>query len=277
MTEVVCIGLEAISLYRNRVAINRSEKQMEYVRVTNENLDGEHICCAISNNRDIQVASKKSWLSERFKDGLVFLKSVERGKCFIEYIPAENAWYPIEADGYMHINCFWVSGSFKGHGYSNDLLSACTADAKAQGKHGITVISSPKKMSFLSDPEYLAYKGFKTADTAEPFFVLYYLPFDNNAPTPKFKSVAKQPKTDKRGFVVYYTHGCPFTAKYVPIIERSAKEKGVEFESVLLRDKKEAQNAPMAWTDYAVFYNGEYVTNEILSEKKFAELAEKLS
>ncbi len=47
---------------------------MEYVRVTNENLDGEHICCAISNNRDIQVASKKSWLSERFKDGLVFFE-----------------------------------------------------------------------------------------------------------------------------------------------------------------------------------------------------------
>ena len=77
---------------------------MEYVRVTNENLDGEHICCAISNNREIQVASKKSWLSERFKDGLVFLKSVERGKCFIEYIPAENAWYPIEAEiGRAHV------------------------------------------------------------------------------------------------------------------------------------------------------------------------------
>ncbi len=106
---------------------------MEYIRVTKDNIESEHICCAISNNRDVQVASKKTWLSERFDEGLVFLKSVERGKCFIEYIPAENAWNPITAEGYMYINCLWVSGSFKGHGYSNDLLGACIADGKEKG------------------------------------------------------------------------------------------------------------------------------------------------
>ena len=45
---------------------------MEYIRVTNENIEKEHICCAISNNNDIQVSSKKEWLKERFDDGLVF-------------------------------------------------------------------------------------------------------------------------------------------------------------------------------------------------------------
>ena len=59
---------------------------MEYIRVTKDNLEQEHICCAISNNKDVQVSSKKAWLADRFDDGLVFLKSVERGKCFIEYI-----------------------------------------------------------------------------------------------------------------------------------------------------------------------------------------------
>ena len=81
---------------------------MEYIRVTKENLEKEHICCAISNNKDVQVSSKKAWLADRFDEGLVFLKSVERGKCFIEYIPAENAWVPIDADGYMGIpQTFW--------------------------------------------------------------------------------------------------------------------------------------------------------------------------
>ena len=56
---------------------------MEYIRVTKENIEKEHICCAISSNKDIQVISKKNWLKERFDDGLVFLKSIERGKCFI--------------------------------------------------------------------------------------------------------------------------------------------------------------------------------------------------
>lgn len=249
---------------------------MEYIKLTLDNLEKEHICCAISNNKDIQVASKKAWLKERLNDGLVFLKSTERGKCFIEYIPAENAWCPIEANGYMHINCFWVSGSFKGHGYANDLLDACIVDAKAQGKHGITVISSPKKIPFLSDPKYLTYKGFKVVDNANPNFTLMYLPFDENAPIPKFKDKVKQPHTDKQGFVVYYTHGCPFTAKYVPLVEQTAKDKDIPFESVFIDNKEKAQNAPMAWTNYAVFYNGQYVSNEVLNEKKFLELVENL-
>ena len=249
---------------------------MQYIKLTHDNLEQEHICCAISNNKDIQVASKKAWLKERLDDGLVFLKSVERGKCFIEYIPAENAWCPIEADGYMHINCFWVSGSFKGHGYANDLLGECIKDAKAQGKRGITVISSPKKVPFLSDPKHLAHKGFKAADGAEPFFTLLFLPFDDDSPTPKFKDCAKKPHVDKQGFVVYYTHGCPFTAKYIPIVEQTARDNGIKFESVFIDSKEKAQNAPMAWTNYAVFYNGDYISNEILNEKKFLELAKRL-
>ena len=64
---------------------------MEYIQVTKDNIENEHICCAITNNKDVQVSSKKSWLKDRFDEGLVFLKSVERGKCFIEYIPAEYA------------------------------------------------------------------------------------------------------------------------------------------------------------------------------------------
>lgn len=37
---------------------------MEYIKVTMDNIDQQHICCAISNNNDIQVASKKNWLKQ---------------------------------------------------------------------------------------------------------------------------------------------------------------------------------------------------------------------
>ncbi|MGN1415858.1 MAG: GNAT family N-acetyltransferase [Oscillospiraceae bacterium] len=249
---------------------------MDFIKLTHDNLDKEHICCAISNNRDPQVASKKSWLSDRLDEELVFLRSAERGKCFIEYIPAEYAWVPVDAEGYMHINCFWVSGSFKGHGYSNELLNACIADSKEQGRKGLTVISSPKKMPFLSDPKYLAYKGFRTADTAEPNFTLMYLPFEENAPVPGFREQAKHPNICEDGFVLYYTFGCPYTAKYVPLIEACAVQNGIPFKSVHINSREAAQNAPAAWTNYALFYNGSYLTNEILSEKKFLALAEKV-
>ena len=147
---------------------------MEYIKVTNENIDKEHICCAISNNNDIQVSSKKEWLKEQFREGLVFLKSVERGKCFIEYLPAENAWNPITADGYMYIDCLWVAGSFKGHGYGADLLDACMEDSKNKGKKGLCILSSGKKKPFLSDPKFLWYKGFKVCDEAETGIQLCY-------------------------------------------------------------------------------------------------------
>jgi len=92
---------------------------MDYIRVTKENIDREHICCAMSGQQSL---AKKEWLKQRFEEGLVFYRSAERGKCFIEYIPAENAWVPIDAAGWLYINCLWVSGSLKGHGYSSELL-----------------------------------------------------------------------------------------------------------------------------------------------------------
>ena len=73
---------------------------MNYIHITKENIDREHICCAMSGKQSV---AKKEGLRQRFDDGLVFYRSEERGKCFIEYIPAENAWVPIEADGYLYI------------------------------------------------------------------------------------------------------------------------------------------------------------------------------
>ena len=245
---------------------------MEYIKVTKENLEKEHICCAISNNNDVQVASKKAWLAERFDDGLVFLKSVERGKCFIEYIPAENAWNPIIAENYTYIDCLWVSGSFKGHGYSNDLLDECIKDSKSKGKTGLCVLSSAKKKPFLSDPQYLKHKGFDVCDEADNGIQLWYLPFEKNVPKPQFKDCAKHPHVDKKGYVLYYTSQCPFNAKYVPVLEEVAKEKKVPFTAIHIKTKKEAQNAPTPITTYALFKDGEYITNEQMNDKRFLKL-----
>lgn len=250
---------------------------MEIITLTEENLEQEHICCAISKNKDCQVSAKKSWLAERFADGLVFKKCDVRGKCFIEYIPAEKAWCPIEADGYMYIDCLWVSGGFKGQGYSNLLLEECKKDSQEKGKIGLVILSSKKKMGFLADSQFLQYKEFTVADTAEPYYQLMYLPFGETTVKPRFKSSVKTPNVDKPGFVLYYSHQCPFTAKYVPLIETVAKAKGMELHAVRYQTTEQAQNAPVPSTSYSLFYNGEFITHEILSEKKFEKIcAEKV-
>ena len=245
---------------------------MEYVKVTKDNLEKEHICCAISNNNDVQVSSKKTWLADRFDEGLVFLKSAERGKCFIEYIPAEYAWCPLIADGYTYIDCLWVSSSFKGHGYSNDLLGECIRDSREKGKTGLCILSSAKKKPFLADPKYLKYKGFEVADEADNGIQLWYLPFEKGAAAPKFKECAKHPHIDEDGFVLYYTNQCPFNAKYVPVVEKTAKEHGVPFKAVRISSREEAQNAPAPFTTYSLFRDGEYLTNEQMNDKRFLKL-----
>ncbi len=247
---------------------------MEYIQITKDNIEKEHICCAISNNKDIQVSSKKEWMIKCFEDGLVFLKSIERGKCFIEYVPAENAWVPIIADSYMYIDCFWVSGSFKGHGYSNDLLNICIEDSKSKGKRGLCILSSDKKKPFLSDPKYLAYKGFKVADTSDTGINLMYLSFDEKAAIPKFKDIAKHPHIEEDGFVLYYTNQCPFNGKYVPIIEQTAAENNIPFKAIHIETKEMAQSVPSPCTSYAMFYNGKFLTNEQFNDKKFLKLIE---
>ena len=245
---------------------------MEYIQVTKENIAQEHICCAISNNKDVQVASKKAWLLERFEEGLVFLKSVERGKCFIEYLPAENAWNPIQAEGFMYIDCLWVSGSFKGHGYSSDLLDLCIRDSKEKGKKGLCILSAAKKKPFLADPKYLKHKGFSICDEADNGIQLWALPFSSDTAMPTFRECARHPRTEEAGYVLYYTNQCPFNAKYVPVVEQTAREHGIPFKAVHITSKEEARNAPTPVTTYALFRDGTYLTNEQMNAARFLKL-----
>ena len=263
-------GKRLSGIRSERQAARLKKQDIAFKQLTLENLDNEHICCAITEKKgETCVSSKKAWLRERMKDGLVFNKLDIRGKVFIEYIPAEYAWAPIDADGFMYIDCFWVSGQYKGQGYANQLLDQCIADSKAKGKKGLVILSSGKKMPFLSDPKYLKHKGFTVADTAAPYFELLYLPFEENEAVPRFKACAKEGKIDEQGFVLYYSSQCPHADKYAPLLEEIVKGYGMDLNLIKIDSTEAARNAPVAFTTYALFYNGMFVTNEILSEKSF--------
>lgn len=71
---------------------------MGYIQITKNNIENEHICCALGAKQyEKAVNEKKKWLTERMDEGLVFYRLNERGKVFIEYLPAEMAWIPIYA------------------------------------------------------------------------------------------------------------------------------------------------------------------------------------
>lgn len=54
---------------------------MEYVKLNPNNIDNEHICCAISDKKSVEgYAAKKSWLKEQLEQGYTFNKLNVRAK-----------------------------------------------------------------------------------------------------------------------------------------------------------------------------------------------------
>ena len=101
-------------------------KRMNFINLNKDNLEEEHICCAISDKKhQCGVEEKKQWLSQRIEEGHIFRKLDERSKVFIEYSPLETAWTPIIADNYIYVYCLWVSGSFKNKGYGKIVSTYC--------------------------------------------------------------------------------------------------------------------------------------------------------
>lgn len=118
---------------------------------------------------------KKEWLTKEFANGYVFRRLDVRAKVFIEYVPAEYAWLPVIAPNYLMVNCFWVSGQYKGQGHGYNLLQSVIGDAKKQQKNGLVTVVGTKKNHFVKSGEC----------------------------------------PDKQGIVVYYSNRCPYTDYYV--------------------------------------------------------------
>lgn len=241
---------------------------METITLTHENIEKEHICCAIANNKDIQVQSKKEWLNQQIDEGLVFTKMDVRGKCFIEYIPIENAWIPIQGHDFMYIDCLWVAGKYQGLGYAKTLLESCKKDSVEKGKKGLTIISSKKKKSYLMDYNFLTKHGFYSVDTWNDIYELMFLPLTDDYEEPRF--AVKPIKTD--GLVLYYTHQCPFNAKYVLALKEYCDEQNIPLQLKHIQTKEDAQNAPSPLTTYSLFYDKKFITREVLNIKKFEKL-----
>lgn len=250
-------------------------KTLSIIELGPENIEKEHIGCAIGTNGDAKLGSerKKAWMRQNFAEGYRFWRLNARGKALIEGTPGQHAWAPIIAENWFFIDCFWVSGQFKGQGVARRLLQTATSHARAQGMLGLCAITSQKKRGFLSDKGYYAHAGFAVADTAPPDFELMALAFDEKTTLPSFKKDVKNTaKMD--GITIFYSHHCPHTEKYLALLKAKAAQLGVPFEGVLLSSRQAAQNAPCPFTTWAMFHNGSFVTNEIFSEGKLVKYLE---
>lgn len=245
---------------------------MKILSIDKNNIEQEHICCALGNDKKNKrrAISKKNWLKERFDDGLIFKRLDDRGKIFIEYMPIEKVWKPVIGKNIMFINCLWVSGKFKGMGISSKFLNECINEAKEKDMNGVAVVSANKVKPFLTDKKFFLHNGFEVVDTAEPYFELLFLKFDSKAENPSFTNNSKKAIcANKVGFEFIYSNQCPFMEEYSQLLSDIAKKYNIPFHINKLQNYKEVQEMGSPFGTLGIYYNGNFITHELLSEKKF--------
>lgn len=243
---------------------------MEIITLNEQNIDTEHICCAISDKKCLEgYLKKKELLKQQIAKGYVFKKFNVKHKVFIEYCPSEIAWLPITAPNYTVVNCFWVAGRYAGKGYGKRLLDECIKDS--QDKNGIVVLTSNKKKPYMSDKKFFIKQGFEVCDTAPPYFELLVYKNNHNAINPIFNQSSKNNvSSNKKGLTVYYSNFCPFTEYYTnTVLKELANREVIPLEIIKVNNLEQASTLPSAFSIYSVFYNGKFVTHEILNETKF--------
>jgi GNAT superfamily N-acetyltransferase len=250
------------------------------IKLDKFNIDKEHICCAFSDKKCKDgYELKKEWLKKEFDNGHVFRRIDARAKVFIEYGPAEKAWAPVDAANYLLINCFWVSGQYKGQGYAKELLRLALDDAKTQAKDGLVTIVGTNKFHFMSDTKWLLRQGFETIEATNSGFSLLVMKTNPEAENPKLKqSAVLGESTDKNGLVVYYSNRCPFAEFHVRTsLTDTAKTRNLPLKIIKLETMEQAQSAPSPATIFSLFYKGKFITTDlsVCMDSRFDKVMEK--
>jgi len=237
----------------------------EFIDITKDNLSTEHLCCIIRSRKPHPgVEAKRQWLADRLKEGHRFLKLNVKSVVFIEYAPLETAWVPVEGDGYVYIYCLWVTGEYKGKGYAKALMNECLRDARAKGKAGVCMLGSTKQKAWLSDQSFARKFGFETVDTTDNGYELLAVSFDGTKP--RFTDGAKRMQIDRKELTIYYDAQCPFIAQRIEDIGAYCEASQVPVSLIQVSTLKQAKELPCAFNNWAVFYQGKFVTVNLLDK-----------
>lgn len=235
----------------------------EFINLTSENITEEHLCCIIRSKKPHPgVEAKKTWLSERLKEGHIFRKLNAKGCCFIEYAPLETAWVPIVGENYYYIYCLWTSGEFKGKSYGKALMDYCISDAKEKGKSGICMLGAKKQKNWLSNQAFAKKYGFEVVNSTEDGYELLALSFDGT--TPKFAQNVKKQAIDSKELTIYYDMQCPYIYQNIEKIKQYCETNEVPVSLIQVDTLQKAKELPCVFNNWGVFYKGKFETVNLL-------------
>ena len=238
--------------------------EKDYINITTENINTEHLCCIIRTKKiNDGIEAKREWLSDRINEGHIFRKLNVKDCVFIEYTPLEKAWVPIMGDNFIYIYCLW-NENLKGQGYGTALMNFCIKDAKEKGKSGICMLGAKKQKHWLADQAFAKKFGFEVVDSTQSGYDLLALSFDGTKPM--FALNAKEEKIQSQELTIYYDNQCPFVYKSIEIVKKYCDLNNVPVVINKIDSLQQAKKMPCVFNNWAVFYNGRFVTVNLLND-----------
>lgn len=250
-------------------------KELQIIRATPENI-GEMAMCGYNNPKNEGYRLKREWAAGQMKLGarFWFLVHPEQGAIgSLEAMPGEHAWRPVDAPGYMFVQCIYImKKEGKERGYGRAMLEACKEDARRSGKKGVASLA--RKGSWMAKPEFFGAAGFRLIEKAKPDFMLMALKFDHGEKDPKL--IHNKAEKYGNGLHLLVARQCPYTQKAIEEIPAVAqKEFGLECQVHELHTAAQAQQAPGMYGTFALLHNGRLLTDNPISKTRFVNIMKK--
>jgi N-acetylglutamate synthase-like GNAT family acetyltransferase len=247
-------------------------RDYEIVETNADNIGG----CSLCGNKavgNLGHRRKTAWLRERYAEGLRYkvVRSQKFGEAgMIEYAVGNQAWRPVEAEGYLVIHCLMVHAQHKGKGLGRLLLDSCLRDAKKSKCHGVAVVTSSDAL--MARSAFFIKAGFVRVDSAPPYELLVKK-LKQTAPDPRFIVQRERAlKRYKKGLAILAADQCPYVPKSVERIVQAARALGLKPRVVRIRSAQASRELPTPYGVFSIIHDGRLMVERPISATRFTNI-----
>ncbi|MBK7028803.1 MAG: YoaP domain-containing protein [Bacteroidales bacterium] len=244
------------------------------IEVTPDNVNTESLFC-IKDISSPGFSAKKEWFLNRYAEGLrlkILKNQLGKPLAFIEYIPSEFAWRPVQAQNYYFIHCMFVYAiKDKNRGIGSWLLSQCLDDAARHRKDGICVMTSDG--TWISNKQLFLKNGYQQVANRDRFELLA-LKINPSAEDPGLVDWNSN-QEQYLGWNLVYSDQCPWNEKSAAALKKTADEYGIELKLTHIRSAQEAQQAPSGFAVFSLLRDGRLIEDHYISETRFKNILTK--
>jgi hypothetical protein len=243
------------------------------IEVTAENLT-EHpgaICFINPENEYYQL--KVNWLKEQFKNGLkiklLYIEGEKGSKGFIEYVPGEYCWRPVDAKGYMFIHCIWTNRKkYQHRGLGKQLITEAEKDASEM--NGVAVVTSDN--AFMASKEIFLKNRYRIIAESGKEQLLVKQFRDALLPA-FFKSTFEL--SGYKGLTIIYSRQCPWVARFIEEVKPILVKENLVPEIIEVKTPAVAQSAPSIYGVFNLIYDGRLLADRYISTTRFVNIIKK--